>query len=147
MISGSILGSVKSFGDEAAKVTIELADESGVLDTKIVVGNNQTYSFDSLTSGTYTVKVSKSKHCTREYEVVVTDSDVTLDVEIWLYGDVNADGKVDRKDLTRLAQYFARWSVEIDTDVSDANGDCKVDRKDLTRLAQYFARWDVELGK
>ena len=63
-----------------------------------------------------------------------------------LYGDVNSDGKVDRKDLTRLAQYFARWSVEVDMDASDANGDGKVDRKDLTRLAQYFARWDVELG-
>ena len=64
-----------------------------------------------------------------------------------IYGDANADGKVDRKDLTRLAQYFARWTVEIDMDASDANGDGTVDRKDLTRLAQYFARWDVELGK
>ncbi len=62
-------------------------------------------------------------------------------------GDVNTDGKVDRKDLSRLAQYFARWDVEINTVASDANGDGKVDRKDLTRLAQYFARWDVELGK
>ncbi len=62
-------------------------------------------------------------------------------------GDVNSDGTVDRKDLTRLAQYFARWDVEIDMDAADANGDGTVDRKDLTRLAQYFARWDVELGK
>ena len=64
-----------------------------------------------------------------------------------VYGDVNSDGKVDRKDLTRLAQYFARWDVEIDNAAADANGDGKVDRKDLTRLAQYFARWDVVLGK
>ncbi len=63
------------------------------------------------------------------------------------YGDVNADGTVDRKDLTRLAQYFARWSVEIDRATADANGDGTVDRKDLTRLAQYFARWNVILGK
>ena len=63
------------------------------------------------------------------------------------YGDVNSDGKVDRKDLSRLAQYFARWSVEIDKATADVNGDGKVDRKDLTRLAQYFARWDVQLGK
>ena len=64
-----------------------------------------------------------------------------------IYGDVNADGNVDRKDLNRLAQYFARWDVEIDEVAADANGDGKVDRKDLNRLAQYFARWDVELGK
>ncbi len=62
-------------------------------------------------------------------------------------GDVNGDGTVDRKDLTRLAQYFARWTVEIDESAADTNGDGTVDRKDLTRLAQYFARWDVELGK
>ena len=63
------------------------------------------------------------------------------------YGDVNSDGRVDRKDLTRLAQYFARWSVDVDKTTADVNGDGKVDRKDLTRLAQYFARWDVQLGK
>ncbi len=62
-------------------------------------------------------------------------------------GDVNGDGAVDRKDLTRLAQYFARWTVEIDEAAADANGDGEVDRKDLTRLAQYFARWDVTLGE
>ena len=28
-------------------------------------------------------------------------------------GDTNNDGKVDRKDLTRLSQYFARWDVEL----------------------------------
>ena len=27
--------------------------------------------------------------------------------------DANGDGKVDRKDLNRLAQYFARWDVEL----------------------------------
>ncbi len=63
-----------------------------------------------------------------------------------IVGDVNGDVTVDRKDLTRLAQYFARWSVEIDDVAADANGDGTVDRKDLTRLAQYFARWEVELG-
>ena len=78
------------------------------------------------------------------YDDYTSDEDEPADV---LYGDVNADGAVDRKDLTRLAQYFARWDVEIDETASDANGDGNVDRKDLTRLAQYFARWNVELGK
>ncbi len=83
-------------------------------------------------------------------ENFVATADVTLTAVYernFIPGDVNADGKVDRKDLNRLAQYFARWGAEIDEDASDANGDGKVDRKDLNRLAQYFARWDVELGK
>ena len=114
MISGSISGSVKSFGDETANITIELADESGVLDTETVVGNNQTYSFDGLASGTYTVRVSKSKHCTREYEVIVSDSDVTLNVEIWLYGDVNADGTVNHIDVLQINRNIASQTSVFD---------------------------------
>ena len=82
-------------------------------------------------------------------ENFVATADVTLTAVYernFILGDVNTDGKVDRKDLSRLAQYFARWGAEIDEAASDVNGDGKVDRKDLSRLAQYFARWDVELG-
>ena len=71
---------------------------------------------------------------------------MTVEEKTYIPGDVNADGKVDRKDLSRLAQYFARWTVEIDADAANTNGDGKIDRKDLSRLAQYFARWEVELG-
>jgi len=113
-VSATISGSVKSFGDETANITIELADESGVLDTETVVGNNQTYSFDGLASGTYTVRVSKSKHCTREYEVIVSDSDVTLNVEIWLYGDVNADGTVNHIDVLQINRNIASQTSVFD---------------------------------
>ncbi len=75
------------------------------------------------------------------------DSKYLSSPEETLVGDVNSDGKVDRKDLSRLAQYFARWQVEVDMVAADTNGDGNVDRKDLSRLAQFFARWDVELGK
>ncbi len=83
-------------------------------------------------------------------ESFIATRDVTLTAVYernFILGDVNGDGRVDRKDLNRLAQYFARWEVEIEMNASDANGDGRVDRKDLNRLAQYFARWEVELGK
>ena len=61
-------------------------------------------------------------------------------------GDVNDDGNVDMKDLTRLQQYLAEWEVYINENAADVTGDKKVDMKDLTRLQQYLAKWEVTLG-
>ena len=63
----------------------------------------------------------------------------------YIAGDINNDGKVNNKDLTRMFQYIANWDVEVNTAVLDTNGDGKVNNKDLTRLFQYLANWDVEL--
>ena len=60
-----------------------------------------------------------------------------------LAGDINRDGKVNNKDLTRLFQYLSDWEVEVDEAVLDVNGDGKINNKDLTRLFQYLSDWDV----
>ncbi|MBO7520045.1 MAG: dockerin type I repeat-containing protein, partial [Clostridia bacterium] len=60
-------------------------------------------------------------------------------------GDINGDGEVDNKDLTRLFQFLSNWDVEVNEDALDVNGDGSVDNKDLTRLFQYLSNWDVEI--
>lgn len=60
-------------------------------------------------------------------------------------GDITGDGKLNAKDLLRLAKYFSGWDVELNTHALDVTGDGKVNAKDLLRLAKYFAGWDVEL--
>lgn len=70
----------------------------------------------------------------------------TQKIDIFLYGDVNGDGKVDIDDLTRLRRYIAESSTVIFPG-ADANGDGTVDIDDLTRLRKYFAEEAVVLGK
>ncbi|MBQ0009516.1 MAG: hypothetical protein KBS76_00215, partial [Ruminococcus sp.] len=60
-------------------------------------------------------------------------------------GDINGDGEVDAKDITRLFQYIANWNVSVIQGALDVNGDGKVNSKDITRLFQYLANWDVEI--
>ena len=58
-------------------------------------------------------------------------------------GDINNDGKVNMKDVTRLHQYINGWDVAVVESAIDVNGDGKVNMKDLTRLHQYINGWDV----
>ena len=70
----------------------------------------------------------------------------TQEIDIFLYGDANGDGKVDIDDLTRLRRYIAESSIVIFPG-ADVNGDGTVDIDDLTRLRRYVAEEAVVLGK
>ena len=62
------------------------------------------------------------------------------------YGDCNADGFINGKDLILLRQSLAGWDVEVDMDATDCNADGKINGKDLILLRQHLAGWDVALG-
>ncbi len=63
----------------------------------------------------------------------------------YIPGDINGDGNVNNKDLTRLFQYLSDWDVEVNSAALDVNGDGNVNNKDLTRLFQYLSDWDVQI--
>ena len=60
-------------------------------------------------------------------------------------GDINGDGRVNNKDLTRLMKYLAGENVVVTEAVLDVNGDGKVNNKDLTRLMKYLAGENVDI--
>ena len=102
--------------------------------------NESQYTCNAI-SGIYTLEVSKTKHCTREYTVIASDSNVTRDVKICLLGDVNGDGKVNAKDRNRLYEHVNKSNLLTDTYslmCADVTLDGKVNTKDRTRLYEHI---------
>ena len=141
----TVSGTVTSFLSDTNDITIALfAEGSASADyTATVKGNTAEYSIEGVAAGTYTVKVSKANHVTREYEVVVGTEAVAKDVKICPKGDVNLDCEVNADDLTALARHVAKIEILEDayallcSDVDD-NGTQSAD--DLTKLARYVAK-------
>jgi|GEM_PF-2472538 len=97
-------GTITSYGSDSESVTVQLI-ESGASEPAyeaVVKGNSASYAFDAVAPGTYTMKVIKNNHVTREYTVVVGNSSVIQDVKIHLKGDINGDGKVTTIDFVRV---------------------------------------------
>ena len=69
----------------------------------------------------------------------------TVDLTATEPGDLNADGKVNVRDLGLLQQHLNGWEVTLDETAADVTGDGKVNVRDLGLLQQYLNGWDVEL--
>ena len=90
-------------------------------------------------NGKYTAAIKQgSNSYLVKYDFIMPEGD-------HIPGDINGDGEVDNKDLTRLFQYLSNWDVAVVEPALDVNGDSSVDNKDLTRLFQYLSNWDVEI--
>lgn len=63
-----------------------------------------------------------------------------------LYGDVNADGKINNRDQGVLQQYLNDYEVTVDTTLADVTADGKVNNRDLGILQQYLNDYEVTLG-
>lgn len=61
-------------------------------------------------------------------------------------GDINGDGSINAKDMTRIKKYLAGTDVEVVAAALDTNGDGTVNVKDLSRLKRYLAG-DGELAE
>lgn len=62
------------------------------------------------------------------------------------YGDVNADGRINNRDLAVLIRYLNDWDVTVDFTAADVNADGTLSNKDYGLIQQYINEWDVTLG-
>lgn len=53
-------------------------------------------------------------------------------------GDVNADGKLNNRDLALLQKYLNEWEVTVDSFGADVNGDGKLNNRDLSALQRLL---------
>ena len=69
-----------------------------------------------------------------------------VEVEDFVYGDLNGDGLVNKKDSLLMKMYLADDSTVIDERAADVYADGAINKKDSLYLKQYLAGLDVELG-
>lgn len=138
-----ITGAVSSYGDEEAPVTVELLNGESVVSTAILENGESVYEFE-VEQGIYVIRVSKTMHCPREYEVSMEDlEDKVQDAEIRLYGDVTGDEEVDVLDAMEVLKYSTEeQSVITNEDVyvkqmADVTGDEEIDVLDAMEIVKY----------
>lgn len=137
----SLSGTVTSFGEESEKTTVQLFPSGSNTPAFIVMltGNHAMYSFEGVAPGTYTMKVMKQNHVTREYTVTVGSSNVVQDVEIHLLGDINGDGRVNTSDVGKANSHAKGTSTLTGYDFAcaDVNGDGRVNTSDVGKINSH----------
>ena len=133
-----VLGTATRFGSQTDDMTIRLikSGESEAAYEAIVKGDATGYSIAGVLPGTYTMKVMKQNHVTREYTVTVGSSNVVQDVKIHLKGDINGDGKVNMKDWGAVYAHVneTKLLTGYELKCAEVTGDGKVTMKDWNRI-------------
>ena len=140
----TVSGTVTSFGSNTDDVTIQLI-KSGASEASyetVVKGKIASYSIEDVAPGTYTMKVMKNNHVTREYTVVVGSAPVVQDVKLCLKGDANGSGAVDIEDAMLVFYHVAKKSYLGDEGLAacDTNADGTVDIEDAMTVFYFVAK-------
>ena len=149
-VASGVRGQVVSFHD-GSDVTVSLfADGSAQPQYTVAVpageksGGKYTavYDIPEVAAGTYTMKVMKNTHVTREYTIVVGSAPVVKDVKLCLKGDANGSGTVDIEDAMLVFYHVAKKSYLGDEGLAacDTNADGTVDIEDAMTVFYFVAK-------
>ena len=149
-VSSGLRGQVVSFHDDSDVTVALFADGSAQPKYTVAVPGGTkdsagkytaTYDIPEVAPGTYTMKVMKNNHVTREYTVIVGTVPVVQDVEIWLLGDVNGDGTINVKDKKLIFNHLNDPSGALTgyaLDVGDVNRDGTINVKDKKLIFNHL---------
>ena len=141
----SVSGTIKSYGSASDAVTVTLTKQGATTAfTAPLTGASgsapysQDYSFSAVPAGTYTLKVEKKGHAPWTENITVGSADVTKDVTIYLWGDVNKDGAISVSDMQRLYTHLNSTKPLTDTSTADVNNDKVISVSDMQRLYAHL---------
>ena len=133
----TVSGTVTSFGEATEPVTLRLLENGTEIDK--VTSTDGTYSFSSVSPGTYTIEVSKLNHATRTYEITVEREDITEVLKIHLLGDVTGDGQVKIGDYAKILAHVKGASIMTgyELNCADVTGDGFVKIGDYAKVLAH----------
>ena len=134
------LKSGEKYSGEPYEIIEQIKEKTGLSTLDVVFTEEEPQTPDHLwKSGTY--------KCTIDFAGVKADYSFSViePASDGLPGDVNMDGKVNNKDVTRLMKYIKYKNVEVDMKAIDVNGDGKSNNKDVTRLMKYIKYGNVNI--
>lgn len=151
----SVSGTIKSYGSASEAVTVTLLQGTSVIGSPQVltgasgsVPYSQNYSFPAVPAGDYTLKVEKKGHAPWTESITVDSAAIAKDVTVYLWGDVNRDGKVTAADAQEIQRNAAKLSSAYDTEPNksywilraDVNRDGKVTAADAQEIQRNAAK-------
>ena len=142
-VSGlTVSGTIRSYGSASENITVTLVPIGGSPLVKSVSGISVNYSFTGVSAGNYTLKVQKKGHAPWTESITVSNQNIYgKDVTVYLWGDVNRDGKVNSTDALWVRQSSAggRTLDNYQRTLANVNADNKVNSTDALWIRQISA--------
>ena len=144
-VSSGLRGQAVSFLD-GSDVTVSLfADGSAEPKHTVTVPGGMkdssgkytaTYEIPEVAAGTYTMKVSKKNHVTREYMVTVGTESAVQNAKIHLLGDISGDGKISTSDVLKANFHAKRVTLLTGYEFlcADVNSDGNITTVDVNKI-------------
>lgn len=98
MVPATLNGSLTAYGQGA--VTLELTSNKTYSACQTLT--EESYLFDNLIPGTYTLTLSQEGAVTRVYELTLTEGETVVNLKLHRPGDLNGDNRYDIGDVARI---------------------------------------------
>ena len=154
---GTISGNIVSYGanDPVSIQLIKDGMSEATYETVIIRGTQSGnfytsgYSFRYIPVGTYTMRVLKKGHVPFEYIITIGEGTTVQNVQLWLYGDVDRDGKISITDATEIQKFVAGLVEFTDEqkEIAKVTGNNNITITDATEIQKFVAGIIDSFGK